>query len=298
MRQILRHNLILLFLLAVLTPLQALAMDQPVASDSSRQELLDLQGYLLWQRLNQARSNPLAVVTRLGIPLEQARAALGDDAWLLDSGLPPLAWNTQLVSSASGHGRDMFARLYYSYVTPEGLGVMERVAATGYQAAFENETLAALFFGAYVDVALAVDFMVDTMLRDELTGVAGVRRNIFSPEPTEVGAAFFAETVPVLAANPYVYLFVVDFAAPLVPRSFLVGVADCATQVMSQSYYTGMWDVLPALPGGGFQGPLPTGGVEVYAWDATGALITVVPIYDDQAGRNRYVELGCPVSGQ
>lgn len=272
MLQLVRSFLTLLLLLAVLAPVAGAADEvvQPVvAVDAARQELLAQQGFLAWQRINEARLNPRAALRRLGISKTQAREVLGDDAWIVDRGLPPLAWNAQLYAVVTAHGRDMFERLYYSHTTPEGLGPAQRIAAAGYQAVRADETLGALVFDSYVDVAMAVDFMVDTMLRDELTGTPGVKRNIFSPQLTEVGISFFAESLPLIEGNPYVYLFALDFAAPLTPVSYLVGVYDASTgeRPMMMPFATGLWDFLPVLHPGYFQLPYPEAGAALVLVD-------------------------------
>ena len=290
MRRAFTAILPMLLLLAALLPCGGVAADQATA----RQELLDLQGYLVWQRINEARSNPRAALERLRIPVEQARAALGDDAWILEEGLPPLALNPQLTSAASLHGRDMFTRLYYSHVNPEGAGPMERIAAAGYQAVRENETLAILIFSNYVELKLAVDFMIDTMMRDELVATPGVSRNIFSPEFSEAGIVFFAEAIPLLDGQPYAYLFVLDFAAPVTPQRYLVGVYDATTErvPVMMPYATGRWSVQPVLVAGMFQVPYPDGGVAiVLAGDGVETISAPVFVYDEGDAKNKFVDL-------
>ena len=280
----------MLLLMSALLPCAGFAADQATA----RQELLELQRYLVWQRINEARSNPLATLERLEISVEQARAVLGDDAWILDNGLPPLALSQQLITAASLHGRDMFTRLYYSHVTPEGAGPMERIAATGYQALAEDETLAILIFSGYVDLKLAVDFMVDTMMRDELVGTPGVSRNIFSPEFSEAGIVFFAETIPLIEGQPFVYLFVMNFAAPMIPQRYLIGVYDEKTEKVPvmMPYATGRWSVQPVLFPGIFQVPYPEGGVAiVMAGDDSESVSDLVYLYDMGEQGNRFIDL-------
>jgi len=48
------------------------------------------------------------------------------------NGLRPLRWDWQLWSAAQAHATDMAARQYASHFTPEGVGLVERVEATGY----------------------------------------------------------------------------------------------------------------------------------------------------------------------
>ncbi|MDT8421785.1 MAG: CAP domain-containing protein [Desulfuromonadales bacterium] len=278
------HPLTLFLLLAaLLLPVQAMASE-------SRQELLDRQCLQLWQRINEARHNPQAALQRLGIPFETAVTALGADAWILQ-GLPPLAWDAQLQTAASAHGGDMLARLYYSSITPEGVGPLERIAATGYQASFEDEALTAVAFTAPVAIEEAVDFMFDRQLYDELTAAPGVRRVFMSDDATEIGMAAFAESLALLAGQPNLYLLVADVAAPLVPRPFVVGVAAADSLVVARRYPGDALELLPTIAGGLFQAEFPRSGAEYSAYTAEGGMLRRVPVYNLAAGANRYVDL-------
>lgn len=264
------------------------ALDEP---EAERDQILAALGYQVWQGLNDARANPQAVLSRLELSVEAVRDVLGEDAWLLDSGLAPLAWDGQLHAAASAHGRDMFDNLYYSYVSPNGFGPYERIAATGYLARLEDETLAALVFSSYLAVETALPAMIDMMLRDELTGVDGVRRNIFSTELTEVGIAVFAENVPRLEGQPYIYLLVLDFATPVEPRYFIVGAGDPADVFAMQSTRTEFWEFLDPLPGGNFQVSYPLGGALLMAIDSEWNPTASARVYEIHPSRNHFVDL-------
>ncbi len=86
----------------------------------------------LQRKINEIRQNPASAVEGLGMTLGAAREALGERAAVLDTGLPPLAWNEKLWEAARNHSADMLQRGYFSSVSPEGVGVAERVAAAGY----------------------------------------------------------------------------------------------------------------------------------------------------------------------
>lgn len=294
MKKLITRPLILLLLLVALLPCSTVLAMTTVTTElteADRQAVLARQKYLFWQQINQARTNPRATLARLGIPLEQARTALGAGAWLLDQGLPPLAWNNQLSQAASLHGRDMLTRLYYSHVSPDGLRPAQRIAATGYRAVAEDETLAALAFANPVELERAVAAMLDNMLRDELTATAGVPRNIFSPVLSDVGISFFAESLPLLAGKPYVYLLVLDFALPLEPVPYLVGRVDAGQRLAMNLLSNGFWDALPLLPGGSFQLKLPVGGANLVVYDTLNQVIATRTAIDDGSVTNRYFDL-------
>jgi hypothetical protein len=278
-----------LWLLTAL-PAAGLAADAPATATDRDQVLVNL-GYQVWQRLNDARVNPQAVIDRLGLSVAQVGEVLGDEAWLIERGLAPLAWDDQLYTAASAHGRDMLDRVYYSHVSPDGSGPYERIAATGYQARLEDETLAALVFSSYLAVETALPAMIDMLLRDELTGVVGEHRNIFSTELSEVGMAFFAESVPLLEGQPYVYLLVLAFAAPLEPRHYIIGAGDPGAILALQSTYTGFWELIEPMPGGAFQISYPVGGALLMALDDQWTQTASARVYEAYPSRNHFVDL-------
>lgn len=258
----------------------------------AREQALVLQAFAFWRSVNAARIDPRAALERVGVSIVQARAALGDDAWVLEKGLPPLAVSEQLVYAADAHGRDMFKRLYYSHTSPEGVTAAERIVAQGYEPLVVGESLGALAFSNYISPEVAVGAMFDIMLRDELLGTPGVQRNIFSPRVTEIGLTLKAESVALLADQPYIYLLVVDFAAPLVPRSFIIGESDPENIVMLQGFSTRFWQSVTLLPGGCFQVAFPEGGANLVAFDADSVVREQLTIYDDRPFVNRFMSIG------
>ncbi len=260
-------------------------------SQAEQQDIFAQQKYLFWKEINAARQNPLAVLERLDISEEQAREALGAGAWILDTGLSPLAWNDQLKQATFLHGRDMLGNLYYSHVSPDGAGPRERIAATGYQAMIEDESLALLIFSDFVSMERAVTALVDNLLRDELTAVEGVHRNIFSPVLTEMGISFFGEYLPALDDTPFVYLVVLDFARPMVPATQLIGVVGSGMSLGFRFTMTGFWDFLPLLPGDSFQLKMPVGGGDFVVFDSQHQRVNSQSIIDDGSFTNRFVDL-------
>jgi len=264
-------------------------------TEEDRQLTLELQKYLFWQQLNQARRNPMAIIERLNLPLVEVQRVLGQDAWILDQGLPPLAWDNQLSEAASLHGRDMINNLYYSHTSLDGRQPCDRVAATGYDAVQGDETLGLLVFDHYIEYARAIAALVDNILRDELLGTLGVSRNIFSPDFQEVGISFFAETLPRLTGQPYVYLLVIEFAEPQQPTPFVIGAVDnTGARLAMQRTIGGFWDFLPLLPGGGFQVALPDGGARFVALDQANHVIAEEIVSDDGEINNHYLDLRHP----
>lgn len=285
-----------LFLPFAAVPAAAAAdVDIPLRAD---EQVLAGRAFQFWQHLNDARRDPLAAARRLNIPEETVRVAFSDQLWVLEQGLPPLAWNDHLRSSASGHGRDMFNRLFYSYITPEGVNFDQRIAATGYESQFTGETIIALFFEAFVPLDEAFDLLADSLLRDELTGSTAVQRNIFDPEITEAGISFFAESIDLLNEQPFVYLLVADFAAPLTPAPYLVGVLDDDSRLAVRSPVDGRWTFAPLLASGAFQllSPLPGTFLVTVTENGIGPVGASMAVNSQLQGDHQFVDLRRPIT--
>lgn len=223
------------------------------------QQLLADYSLRFWQKINQARRAPLAEAARLGLDESTVRGVFGVAQWILDQGLPPLAWNENLLQSASAHGADMLARSYYGYDSPENIGPLQRIQNTGYQPAQADETISALFFNNFVDFDFAVTQLLDSMIRDELNGTRA-SRSFFDPALTETGVAFFAQTADLQPELPYVYLFVADFAAPIVPRRFVIIENTPGHAVAMKEFRIRGWKYLTALRAGVYQVAEPEDG--------------------------------------
>lgn len=214
------------------------------------QQVLADYALRFWQKINQARRAPLAVAARLGLDESAVRSTFSSEPWILDQGLPPVAWHEKLQQAASAHGEDMLARNYYAYNTPENVEPYARILAAGYEAMQADETINALFFRSFVDFEVAADQLLDRMLRDELTGSASVPRNIFSEDFTEIGIAYYAQTSNLQPDLPYVYLLVLDFGLPVEPRRYVIIDTLADHRVAMKTFGVSGWTYLkPLAPG-------------------------------------------------
>lgn len=239
----------------------------------SARQLLEQQQFVIWQKINQARKDPRAIIEQLGLTEEQVRNALGfQNTAFLDTGLPPLAWNDRLGSAAYDHGRDMLDRLYYNHVSLEGVTPAERVRRAGYDALNETERLGILAFYNIVEIQQGVDIFLNNLMRDELTAAPGVELSVFSPNVSEVGVALFAETLTRFDNQPYVFLLVADFAKPLQPRNFLIVEASADVTVWWLNYTTMEWHPLEQF-GNFWQAAYPAAGTWLVAYDQQGVLM-------------------------
>ena len=185
-------------------------------------EMPDIEMALL-EMINKARNDPYQALEMAGVDEGSAREALGDYAWVLDQGLPPLAWNEQLHEAARGHNLDMIEHAYFSEISPEGECPSERVASTGYEALYVGETLGALVSEHFVDPKEITCLIFEKMVGDELNPASTVQKNIFNSEVTEVGIGFERVVVDPEGDSLIAYVVVADFAQPAESRTFLVG---------------------------------------------------------------------------
>jgi hypothetical protein len=240
--------------------------------------------------INEARVKPLLVIERLGLDEEKARLALGEDEWILDRGLPPVALNGILLESASKHGQDMIENLYYSSVSLDGRTVEDRVAEVGYEAANTGESLSLLAFQKkFIDPMKAAELMFENLVSAELNPESTLPKNIFGNNFSELGIAFTPATLDLGERLPFfVYLVVMDFAEPLEFKSYLIGsvyrdlnedglfglgegISDATAMVRSIGAEEG--DVVVTGPLGSYQFELPLGFSEFTLRDGNGTLL-------------------------
>ncbi|ROR03165.1 CAP domain-containing protein [Desulfosoma caldarium] len=184
---------------------------------------LNLETATLMRLINEARTVPLAMLQRAGIDETAARHALGPDAWMLDTGLPPLAPNDLLAASARFHAADMVARAYYDTRSPEGLGPEERAAALGYGVVRVDELLGLLDQVAFMDGLEAVWTVFRQWLLADLAAFDPAQRRLFSLWATDMGVHFQAVTGVVDGREIHAYLAVCDVGRPLKIFPMVVG---------------------------------------------------------------------------
>ena len=148
-------------------------------------------------------------------------------------------------------------------------------SVVGYLAAAAEETVAVKVFDQHFaspeGVLGAVTRMVDTLLRNELNGVHWQKRNIFSPQytevgisPMEIGDALLTKAEAGYHNRPDVFLLACDFARPTVARAYVVGTVAPGRVLRVLDHSSGAWTPAQVLPAGGFQFLLPQAGFFEY----------------------------------
>src|SRR6516164_4308155 len=85
-----------------------LALEQLEARELLSADPLAVEQLFL-EQLNDARANPAAYGTSIGLDLSGVAPS------------QPLAWDPRLIQAALGHSQDMNDRNYFSHVTPDGI---------------------------------------------------------------------------------------------------------------------------------------------------------------------------------
>lgn len=138
------------------------AEEQSVLQQESAEAL-----FLQW--VNEARANPWAEAERLGLNVTELREQVGESvASQWDEGLPPLEWNEQLALAATCHVQDMLDRVYYSHVSPEGVGPEQRIRSAFYDPIFYGESLGGVAFTKVISAEKAAHIIYEGLLMDAL----------------------------------------------------------------------------------------------------------------------------------
>jgi uncharacterized protein YkwD len=182
-------------------------------SPSPAQEVPSQHEEDLLQLINEARENPLAVATSLGMDADQILKDLPELEDILINGLPPLSFNENLYAAAGAHTRDMLENNYYSKTSLDGRTYDDRIAESGYVPAVTGESLGMLAFFNFIQPAEAVTLIFENMFKDELDPARTERRNILDPDLKEAGIGFGSGAFKIDGSIYNIYLTTCDFAA-------------------------------------------------------------------------------------
>ena len=177
------------------------------ANDLSEHELAFLE------LINEARENPLAVASSMGMSPDRILQDFPELQDILTEGLPPLTFNLSLYEAARGHTEDMLENGYYSHDSLDGRTYKDRITATGYLPKAIGESLGLLGFSNFIDPAEAVATMFEKMFRDELDPSSIKQRNILDPDLKHVGIALGTGTLNFGGYIFNIYMVTCDFGS-------------------------------------------------------------------------------------
>lgn len=170
---------------------------------------------LLFDLINEARSNPLDVAASLGLDPEQVLEGLPQLVDILTGGLPPLGWDERLYTTAAAHTADMLEGGYYSSQSPDGGEAADRIREAGYEAVVARESLGGLTFINFMDSLAAAEKIFENMFLDELDPAREEPRHILSTYLKDLGVGIGTGKMTIEGKQYSVYLATCDFAAPL-----------------------------------------------------------------------------------
>jgi uncharacterized protein YkwD len=176
--------------------------------------------------INQARENPLAMATSLGMDTDKVIEELPELREILTEGLPPLTFNRYLYTASAEYLQEMID-------TPEGghrqpppgspwypqwniRTYDDRIREHGYSPILTGEIAISLESDSSMESAQAAMMLFEAIFKDELNPDREGERNILNPLFKEVGISFGVATLNKGEELIYTYhLLVCDFGAPI-----------------------------------------------------------------------------------
>lgn len=163
--------------------------------------------------INEARHNPLEMAASMGLDPDRILADLPELENILINGIPPLAADDNLSEAAFAHTWDMFARGYYSSLTPDGLDYEDRIVEAGYPAVLTGESLGMILFANFINPEDAARLIFEYMFADELDPTRTEKRNILDPCLRAAGISIQTGTLALRNGRWNVYLATCDFGS-------------------------------------------------------------------------------------
>ena len=160
--------------------------------------------------INEAREDPLAMATSLGIDTEKILQDFPELRTVMEDGLPPLRFNEKLYEAAQEHTGDMMDNNYYAHDSSDGRTYDDRMRESGYEPVVSGESLDMLGFANFIDPDEAVRLIFEKMFIDELSDRE--ERNILNPEFRDAGISIMAGPFTLDGLHLNVYLVTSDFA--------------------------------------------------------------------------------------
>ena len=159
---------------------------------------------LLLERLNDARANPAAYGSSIGLDLSNVAPS------------QPLAFNPQLIMAARLHAQDMNNRRFFDHTNPSGQGPAERLTASGFAWTSLGESIAA---GYTTGEAALAGLIIDAGIPD-----LGHRRHLLAIDATFRNQSQVGVGVVQNGTGPFRNYYAIDTASSSDGRPFLTGV--------------------------------------------------------------------------
>ena len=169
----------------------------------------------LFDLINQAREDPLAMASSLGMDPDQILEDIPELTEILTQGIPHLSFNKNLYAAAGAHIQDMLENGYYGHTSLDGRSFEDRIVESGYESVATEESLGMLWFSEFIEPVEAVRCIFENMFRAELDPSMKEQRNILNPDLKEVGIGFGVGVFESGSALWDVYLTICDFGTSI-----------------------------------------------------------------------------------
>ncbi len=169
---------------------------------------------LFLQKINDFRAKPLEMAKILGLSEEEIYFLWQIDFSLLYQGENPLILNEALCQAAKATLEDMFEKLYFAHVSPEGLTPRDRVMQCGYQPIMVAESLAFIAFENYLSPEEAANIVLDWLFRNALLRKDREGAPFLFPVYQDLGLALAAGQIDFEGKQYNFYLFCFLFGVP------------------------------------------------------------------------------------
>jgi len=169
---------------------------------------------LFLQKINDFRAQPLEIAKNLGLSEEEIYFLWQIDSFLLYQGENPLILNEALCQAAKATLEDMFEKVYFAHVSPEGLTPRDRVIEYGYQPIMVTESLAFVAFENYLSPEEAAHIVLNWLFQNALLRKDREGAPFLFPVYQDLGLALAAGQINFEGKQYNFYFFCFLFGVP------------------------------------------------------------------------------------
>jgi hypothetical protein len=196
-----------IFLILVLACMAPVAWGQQTSGLGGQKEAIQL----LWEKINDARANPLQAAAAIGVSEATLQAEDPEFYDRIKGGMPLLKMSSALTLTATDHTSEMIQDGYFSKDSASGNTFEERLDSAGYLPGTTGESIGILLFSNYMDPVDAAGLLFERLLRKELSTGGTADRNILNPEFQLIGIGFGAGVASLAEGDFNAYFLTCDF---------------------------------------------------------------------------------------
>ncbi|WDN90726.1 hypothetical protein BuS5_03697 [Desulfosarcina sp. BuS5] len=207
-----RHS-ISIYGISVLLFLSSLGCTAAAASNTAVPDSIEL--YLI-QLINNARVNPRAAASSIGLDPESILESDPGIRDILENGLPPLDYNGNIQLAARECGRKLLAD---NLVNKGECRLESSLRARGYIPACSKEITGSIMFLNFISKEEAANLVFRDILKKELNATAVEDLKVLSPNVSEIGLSFRSGNVRAAGGHYMAYLLTADLAANICSKT-------------------------------------------------------------------------------